>query len=143
MKKEGSDSSGSIEEKLAHNLTELQKVHITLIEKLDKLSTQLSSLFNVFELAAKNIADRPSLQETRAITDRIESLAEQNKTLAKSLSYMSPSSRDNYVQQPSSQSQNQQNQNNQSTQAEQNQSRQKMPEDEFKPSITSRPMPKL
>ena len=94
---------------------------------MDRLANQVSSLLNIFELAAKNIAERPTLQEVKAMNERIDSLTDQNKTIAKGLTMLEPKSPQSTVP-PVTQN---------------NSVRPKTPEDEFKPSINSRPLPKL
>jgi hypothetical protein len=81
----------SIETKLLENMVELQKVHTNLLEKFDKLSSQVASLLNLFEMTAKTFADNPAsniTQKDREFLDKIDKLLEQNKTIAKGLILM-------------------------------------------------------
>src|SRR3989338_8393717 len=48
-------SKATLEEQTIHSLVELQKVHINLAEKFDKLTTQIENLLALFELAARNL----------------------------------------------------------------------------------------
>src|SRR3989344_2319616 len=81
----------SIEEQTLHSLVELQKVHVNLAEKFDKLAVQVENLLALFELAARNFAKQPSMQNTerdKEFLDKIDKLLDQNKLLAKGLSLM-------------------------------------------------------
>jgi|SRR3989344_898284 len=81
----------SIEEQTLHSLVELQKVHLHLAEKFDKLTVQIENLLALFELAARNFAKQPSMQNTekdKEFLDKIDKLLDQNKLLAKGLSLM-------------------------------------------------------
>ena len=82
---------GSLEEQTISSLVELQKVHLNLAEKFNKLSTQIENLLALFELAARNFAKQPSMQNTekdKEFLDKIDKLLDQNKLLAKGLSLM-------------------------------------------------------
>lgn len=84
-------SRGTLEEQTISSLIELQKVHINLAEKFEKLSTQVENLLALFELAARNFAKQPSMQNTekdKEFLDKIDKLLDQNKLLAKGLSLM-------------------------------------------------------
>jgi conjugal transfer/entry exclusion protein len=84
-------SRGSLEEQTISSLVELQKVHINLAEKFNKLSNQIENLLGLFELAARNFAKQPSMQNTekdKEFLDKIDKLLDQNKLLAKGLSMM-------------------------------------------------------
>jgi lipid II:glycine glycyltransferase (peptidoglycan interpeptide bridge formation enzyme) len=84
--------SDKIEKTLAENLVALQKVHINLIEKFDKLSEQISKLLGLFEIAALTVSESPSsvkaTEKDRDFIEKINSLLEQNKTIAKGLTIM-------------------------------------------------------
>lgn len=84
-------SKATLEEQTIHSLIELQKVHINLAEKFDKLTTQIENLLALFELAARNFAKQPNMQSTekdKEFLDKIDKLLDQNKLLAKGLSLM-------------------------------------------------------
>ncbi|MEK6847148.1 MAG: hypothetical protein AABY16_03205 [Nanoarchaeota archaeon] len=84
-------SRENLEDHLAHSLVELQKVHVNLAEKFDKLSQQIENLLALFELAARNFAKQPHMQGTekdKEFLDKIDKLLEQNKVLAKGLTLM-------------------------------------------------------
>ena len=84
-------SRENLEDHLAHSLVELQKVHVNLAEKFDKLSQQIENLLALFELAARNFAKQPHMQGTekdKEFLDKIDRLLDQNKVLAKGLTLM-------------------------------------------------------
>ncbi len=84
-------SRQSLEEQTIHSLVELQKVHINLAEKFDKLTVQIENLLALFEMAARNFAKQPNMQNTerdKEFLDKIDKLLDQNKLLAKGLSLM-------------------------------------------------------
>jgi len=86
-----SASKATLEEQTIHSLVELQKVHVNLAEKFDKLAVQVENLLALFELAARNFAKQPSMQNTerdKEFLDKIDKLLDQNKLLAKGLSLM-------------------------------------------------------
>lgn len=80
-----------IEKQLLENMIQLQKVHTNLAERFDRLSTQISSLLGLFEIAAKNFAKNQGIQLTdrdKDFLDKVDKLLEQNKTIAKGLTLM-------------------------------------------------------
>ena len=84
-------SRENLEDQLAHSLVELQKVHVNMAEKFDKLAQQIENLLALFELAARNFAKQPHMQSTekdKEFLDKIDKLLDQNKLLAKGLSIM-------------------------------------------------------
>lgn len=84
-------SSGNMTKEIASNLVELQKVHANLAEKFDNLAKQISSLLNLFEMAARSLSKHPAIQSSekdREFLDKIDKLLEQNKTIAKGLTLM-------------------------------------------------------
>ena len=84
-------SRENLEDQLAHSLIELQKVHVNMAEKFDKLAQQIENLLALFELAARNFAKQPHMQTTekdKEFLDKIDKLLDQNKLLAKGLSMM-------------------------------------------------------
>ncbi len=96
-KKEHSPSSvhkqakESLEDQTLHSLVELQKVHVNLAEKFDKLTQQIQNLLALFELAARNFAKQPHMQATerdKEFLEKIDKLLDQNKVLAKGLTLM-------------------------------------------------------
>lgn len=116
----------SIEEQTLHSLVELQKVHLHLAEKFDKLTVQIENLLALFELAARNFAKQPSMQNTekdKEFLDKIDKLLDQNKLLAKGLSLMEEKMRERLygqasVQKPAFRDPNQQMQHSQGARLE-------------------------
>lgn len=91
MQKRGEGNPARLEGKLVENLVELQKVHTNMLEKFDKLSSQLSQLLSLFESAARTFATNPGSQindKDREFLEKIDKLLEQNKTIAKGLTLM-------------------------------------------------------
>ena len=90
-------SSATLEEQTLHSLVELQKVHINMAEKFDKLAVHIENLLGLFELAARNFAKQPHMQNTerdKEFLEKIDKLLDQNKLLAKGLSLMEENMRE-------------------------------------------------
>ncbi len=117
-----------IETQIVENLIELQKVHTDLAEKFDKLSSELSSLLSLFEMAARSFAKSTPIKQTerdQEFLEKINRLLDQNKTIAKGLAMMEEKVRErmygpSQVQQPKAPQEN-----------------------EYQPSTGSRPLPKF
>ncbi len=82
---------------LIENFVALQKVITKNSEKLDSLSGQISKLLQIFEISAKSFAEknfRPTgsnpadLQKEAEYLSKLNTLLEQNKTIAKGLSLL-------------------------------------------------------
>lgn len=78
---------------LIDNFITLQKVLTNLAVKFDNLSDNISKLLNLFEISAKSFVEKSSLmpettQKDREFLDKINTLLEQNKTIAKGLTLM-------------------------------------------------------
>ncbi len=89
--KDAKTSKESLEEQTIHSLIELQKVHVNLAEKFDKLALQIQNLLTLFEVAARNFARQPQMQTTerdKEFLEKIDKLLDQNKVLAKGLTLM-------------------------------------------------------
>lgn len=87
----------TIEKKLIENMIELQKVHTDLAEKFDKLSKQLSTLLNLFEMAARSFATHPAIkasEKDKDFLDKVDKLLEQNKVIAKGLTLVEERTRE-------------------------------------------------
>lgn len=81
----------SLEHKIAENLVQLQKVHLDLAEKFDRLAREISQLLALFESAARSFAKQPRLgteEKDKEFLDKIDKLLEQNKTIAKGISLL-------------------------------------------------------
>lgn len=74
---------------LVDNFVALQKVMITLSSKFDNLQTQLSKLVDLFELSAKSLAKKDFKleqgQDNHQVLDKLTTLTEQNKLIARGL----------------------------------------------------------
>lgn len=80
-----------LEDKLVENLVELQKVNTLLAEKFDRLANQISALLALFETTARSFASSPGVQSSekdKEFLDKINRLLDQNKTIAKGLTLM-------------------------------------------------------
>src|SRR3989338_6588071 len=80
-----------LQEMIIENLVELQREHTNMAEKFNKLSEQIASLLNLFELAARSFAEHPANQgvdKDKEFLEKIDRLLEQNKTIAKGLTLM-------------------------------------------------------
>ena len=122
-----------IQEVLVQNIIELQKVHIDLLEKFDKVSNQLSTLLTLFEGAAKSYANNPGnkvAERDIELVEKIDRLLEQNKIIAKGLTLMEDRTRQkNYG--PGTVTM----QNNMQNEKENN--------EEYSPSYINKPLPKF
>jgi len=115
---------------LVDNFTNLQKVLTNLAIKIDDLSTNMSKLLQLFEISAKSFAEKytgkkpeeqiDKLQKTdTAYLQKLDSLLDQNKTIAKGIMLMEERIRQRNKPQPTQE-----------------------PESEFGGMIKSRPLPK-
>lgn len=80
-------SSSEVQRLLMENFTGLQKAMTNLAIKFEGLSGQIGNLLEIFELSAKNFVggNNSNPEETKDMLSKIDSLLEQNKTLAKGL----------------------------------------------------------
>tara|TARA_Y100000034_G_C6857323_1_gene389789 strand:- start:349 stop:765 length:417 start_codon:yes stop_codon:yes gene_type:complete len=96
---------------LIDNFTNLQKVLTNLSIKFDELSTNMSKLLQLFEISAKSFAEKYSdkkpeeqinkLQQVdSAYLNKLDSLLDQNKTIAKGIMLMENRIRQRNVPQP-------------------------------------------
>ena len=80
------------EQILIDNFVSLQKVMTNLAFKFDSLSTQLSKLLELFEISAKALAEKDfqmsKNKEDKKIIEKLDSLSEQNKIIARGLTMM-------------------------------------------------------
>lgn len=84
-------TSQALEERIIHNLVELQKVHTDLSEKFSKLATQMEQLLTLFEVSARAFAKQANIQgieKDKEFLDKIDKLLDQNKLIAKGLTLM-------------------------------------------------------
>ncbi len=100
---------------LIENFVALQKVITKNSEKLDFLSGQISKLLQIFEISAKSFAEknfRPTgtnpadLQKEAEFLSKLNTLLDQNKTIAKGLSLLGDDLKEKLYGESPSQSQN-------------------------------------
>lgn len=85
-----------LQKALIENFISLQKVLTNLSVKFDNLSDNISKLLNLFEISAKSFVDKQTFQGTEKLDkgkdkeflDKINTLLEQNKTIARGLTLM-------------------------------------------------------
>lgn len=82
-----------IEKILVSNFVSLQKVMVNLSIKFDDLTNQISKLLELFETSAKVLAEKDfdlekNNRENARILEKIESVLEQNRTIARGLTLM-------------------------------------------------------
>lgn len=104
---------------LIENFVNLQKVLANLGSKFDMLSDKISKLLELFEISAKNFAEKQNSREKaeereqkseahsnekeKEFLEKVDSLLDQNKTIAKGLTLIEEKLREkNYDQYPSS-----------------------------------------
>ncbi|HTY44052.1 MAG TPA: hypothetical protein VMC80_02320 [Patescibacteria group bacterium] len=75
-------SSDRIEKALVENFVSLQKVLVSLSIKIDNLTEKTSRLLDLFEASAKSFMEKGGEND---VSKKIDSLLEQNKTLAKGI----------------------------------------------------------
>jgi hypothetical protein len=87
-------SNDKIADILVENFVSLQKVMVDLTERVDGLTNEVSGLVGLFEKTAKSIAEK-EVKENRGpvnidksmknLTDKLEVLLDQNKTIARGI----------------------------------------------------------
>jgi hypothetical protein len=85
-KKSVNKKSSSIEKTMLENFVEIQKVMVDLSVKLGDLSSKISRLLDLFENTARNMSKKDFEGDNKEMIKRMDSLVEQNKTIAKGLS---------------------------------------------------------
>ena len=94
LKKESKTSNEiKIEQALIENFIALQKVMANLLLKFDNLTNQISKLLNLFEISAKTLAEKEfdaenGKRDDRKIAEKLDSLLEQNKILARGITLL-------------------------------------------------------
>lgn len=86
-------TKAELEQALIGNFTNLQKVLTNLSIKFDDLSSNLSKLLELFEISAKTFAEKYQEGSSSAGIDneflkKLDSLLDQNKTIAKGIMLM-------------------------------------------------------
>ncbi len=90
-KKKGVNKTDKLNQALIENFVNLQKAMTNLAVKFDSLSEHISKLLNLFEISARSFAEKsPSsdLEKDREFLDKLNTLLDQNKTIAKGLTLM-------------------------------------------------------
>lgn len=94
-KKTAKKSSGNInvEKALIENFVSLQKVMTNLIVSFDELSGKISKLLDLFEISAKTLAEKDfnfdkGSKKEQEISEKLGSLLEQNKVIARGLTLL-------------------------------------------------------
>ena len=82
-----------VEKKLVENFIALQKVMVNLSTKFDNLTNQISKLLELFEISAKSLAKKDfrvekDIKDEGKIMQKLDSLAGQNRTIARGLTLM-------------------------------------------------------
>ena len=79
-------SSKEMQELLVENFVGLQKAMTNLSIKFESMTDQILKLLQIYEISAKNfMTGSESPENTKGMLDKIDSLLEQNKTIAKGL----------------------------------------------------------
>ncbi len=82
----------SVEKILIENFISLQKVMTNLAVKFDNLSIQISKLLELFEISAKTLAKKDIVlnkgQEEKKMVEKLDSLLDQNKIIARGLTLL-------------------------------------------------------
>jgi len=78
----------NVEKALIENFISLQKVMTTMAVKFDSLSNQISKLLELFEISAKGLAEKGYSMEDRKVAERLDSLLEQNKIIARGIALL-------------------------------------------------------
>ena len=82
-------SNANIEKALIENFIALQKVLTNLTIKFDGLSTKISKLLELFEMSAKTLSEKDfKMGGTGDLSDKMDKLLDQNKTLAQGISML-------------------------------------------------------
>ena len=79
-----------VEKVLIENFISLQHVMTNLAVKFDNLSSQISKLLELFEISAKTLAEKgySTGGADKQVTEKLDSLLEQNKVIAKGISLL-------------------------------------------------------
>lgn len=84
-----SQKKENVEKILVENFVSLQKVMTNLAVKFDNLSDQISKLLQLFEISAKAMAEKGySIGEDKKILEKLDSLLEHNKVIAKGIALL-------------------------------------------------------
>jgi hypothetical protein len=94
-KRTSSKADKNLEKILIENFISMQKVMTHLAEKFDKLDKQVSSLLDLFEKSAKTISEKEinleiqgNEENQKEVMEKLQSLLDQNKLIAKGITLM-------------------------------------------------------
>ncbi len=77
-----------VDKVLVENFVSLQRVMTNLALKFDNLSSQISKLLELFEISAKTLAEKGVDEKEKKMIEKLDSLLEQNKVIAKGLALL-------------------------------------------------------
>lgn len=88
-----SENDVNLEKMLVENFVSLQKVMVNVSVKFDNLTSQISKLLELFEISAKSLAEKGvsldgESNENKKIVEKLDSLINQNKILARGLTLL-------------------------------------------------------
>jgi uncharacterized protein (UPF0335 family) len=144
MQESKKNKSKGIDNKIIENFVALQRVNTNLAEKFDKLTNQISNLLVLFETAARSFATSPTVQaneKDKEFLDKIDRLLDQNKTIAKGLTLMEERIRERVY--GPTHVEPQKAEEVEPLESKMPEKTEVHPEDEFKPSIAGKPLPKF
>lgn len=83
----------NVEKVLVENFISLQKVLTNLAVKFDNLGAQISKLLELFEISAKTLAEKDiklnaKPMEDKKVADKLDSILDQNKIIARGLTLL-------------------------------------------------------
>ncbi len=86
-------ADATVEKVLVENFISLQKVMTNLAVKFDNLGAQISKLLDLFEISAKTLAEKDiklnaKPMEDKKMADKLDSLLDQNKIIARGLTLL-------------------------------------------------------
>jgi len=85
------EKTDRVNQALIENFVNLQKVMTNLAVKFDTLSDHITKLLNLFEISARSFAEKiptTDLEKDKEFLDKLNTLLDQNKTIAKGLTLM-------------------------------------------------------
>lgn len=91
--KQEKSKNTQLEKILIENFVALQKVMVNLSIKLDELTNKISKLLELFETSAKTLSEKDfsytkGNEDSKKVIEKIDSLINQNKTIARGLALM-------------------------------------------------------
>jgi len=92
-------NAAELNELLIENFMSLQKTMTNLAVKFDSLSDNIAKLLQLFEMSARSFAEKPvpEIQKDKEFLDKINTLLDQNKTIAKGLTLMEEKMRERLI----------------------------------------------